>query len=337
MFNYLPNLTVIFFLPFVVTLHFNGATVNAEDLTDDEVSESHEEAIPDEGSPIDELHDDGNLPDDDADPPVDEGAADDAQDDDSTVETEEEASEGGDETATTGKDSATDEEEETSSGIGPSAEAETTVLFPDYPDKQLPAGKLIRVLVGITNRGEKDFIISSIDASFRYPQDFSYHIQNFTATYYSSVVVAGQENTFQYQFYPHESYGGRPFGLAVMMLYKDNEGGEYAAGVFNETVTFKELDDAFDGEQFFLYIFLAAISLLVVFAINYAFTSAKGKRSFTQPRAEEFEQGTQKGDIDYDWLPSQTMSDFNKASPRRSPRQRKNQNKQAAGSGVESD
>lgn len=86
---------------------------------------------------------------------------------------------------------------------------------------ELPAGKPIHVLVGFNNKGEKDFIIETVDASFRYPQDYSYHIQNFTATMYNRVVQPGQEATFQYAFHPHESYGGRPFGLTVLMMYKD--------------------------------------------------------------------------------------------------------------------
>jgi len=330
---YLAKLLFTLLVSFCLVLHFNGVLVHGEDLTDDEVAEPHEEA-----SAPDETDDEGSPPDQDDDDvisPGDGSVDEEASDDDSTVETEEEGSDAADSTATTGQDSAAEEEEEKPSGIGPSPDAETSVLFPDYPDKQLPAGKLIRVLIGVANRREKDFIINSVDASFRYPQDFSYHIQNFTATYYTSVVAAGQENTFQYQFYPHESYGGRPFGLTVMMLYKDNEGAEYAAGVFNETVTFKELDESFDGEQFFLYIFLAAIALLVVFGINYAFVSKGSKRSHTQSKADQFEQGTQNGDIDYDWLPKETVSDFNNKSPRRSPRQRRNQ--KGAGSEVESE
>jgi translocon-associated protein subunit alpha len=43
---------------------------------------------------------------------------------------------------------------------------------------EFPAGDLIKLLVGFTNNGEKDFIVETIDASFRYPQDFSFYIQN---------------------------------------------------------------------------------------------------------------------------------------------------------------
>ena len=47
------------------------------------------------------------------------------------------------------------------------------MLRPDlYP------GKLTRFLVGFANTGEKEFVVESIGASFRYPQDYSYFIQN---------------------------------------------------------------------------------------------------------------------------------------------------------------
>jgi len=238
-------------------------------------------------------------------------------DEDSKVETEEEVRE---ETAPTGKD-AEDDEEEKPSGLRSSPDAETAVLFPDYPDKQLPAGKPIFVLVGFSNKGTDDFIVESIDASFRYPQDYSYHIQNFTGTSYNRVVKPGEEASFQYAFHPHESYGGRPFGLTVLMLYKDVDGNQFGSGVFNETVTFKELDESFDGETFFLYVLLAATALLVILGLNYAFTN-KFKRVSSKPATEY---GTQNGkhDVDYDWLPKETTTDFSKASPRRSPRQRR--------------
>ena len=76
-------------------------------------------------------------------------------------------------------------------------------------------------MAGFSNKGTDDFIVETIDASFRYPQDYSYHIQNFTGTSYNRVVRPGEEASFQYAFHPHESYGGRPFGLTVLMLYKD--------------------------------------------------------------------------------------------------------------------
>lgn len=229
-------------------------------------------------------------------------------------------------TSATGKDA---DDEDQPQGIRMSPDVTTAVLFPDFPDKQLPAGEAIYVLIGFHNKGEKDFIVETIDASFRYPQDYSYHIQNFTGTTYNTVVQPGHEASFNYAFHPHESYGGRPFGLTVLLMYKDSDGNQFGAGVFNETITFKEVDDTFDGETFFLYVLLAAVALLLVFGLNYAFTKSGFKRSL--PKAV-FETGTQNGrtNVDYDWIPKET-TDFSKASPRQSPRRRRV--KRSTGSG----
>lgn len=249
---------------------------------------------------------------------VDESPEAEGDDIDSKVESEPDATEP-EETATTGKDAPDDEED--ISGIRTNPNAVTTVLFPDYPDKALPAGKVIYVVVGLHNKGDDDFIVETIDASFRYPQDYSYFIQNFTGSSYNRVVQPGSEASFLYAFHPHESYGGRPFGLTVLMAYKDGMGNQYGSGVFNETITFKELEETFDGETFFLYVLLAAIGLLVIFGCNYALSHSKLKKIVPKSAPE---QGTQnaKNDVDYDWLPKETTTEF-KGSPRQSPRQRK--------------
>jgi len=42
----------------------------------------------------------------------------------------------------------------------------------------LPAGHPVKLLVGFSNKGSQDFIVESMDAAFRYPQDYSFYIQN---------------------------------------------------------------------------------------------------------------------------------------------------------------
>lgn len=53
----------------------------------------------------------------------------------------------------------------------------------------------------------------------------------------------------------------------IYLYFQD--GNQFGAGVFNETITFKEVEEAFDGETFFLYVLLAAIALLGIFGANY--------------------------------------------------------------------
>ena len=100
------------------------------------------------------------------------------------------------------------------------------------------------MLVGFSNKGTDDFIVETIDASFRYPQDYSYHIQNFTGTSYNRIVRPSEEASFQYAFHPHESYGGRPFGLTVLMLYKDAVSVFRFQNLFSEDIFFPGFNDS---------------------------------------------------------------------------------------------
>lgn len=46
-----------------------------------------------------------------------------------------------------------------------------------YKFLELVAGSPVEFLVGFRNKGEKDFVVDAIDASFRYPMDFNFFIQ----------------------------------------------------------------------------------------------------------------------------------------------------------------
>lgn len=135
----------------------------------------------------------------------------------------------------------------------------TKVWSPHFcPD--FPANDIVKFLLGFTNKGPENFIVESLDASFRYPQvqktntpfppsageepltsqgpalhvkafltwflfgppqDYQFYIQNFTALQLGTVVPSGRQATFEYSFIPAEPMGGRPFGLVINLNYKD--------------------------------------------------------------------------------------------------------------------
>lgn len=295
MFQIWSRIFLIFLVAFPLSIVVNDVFVaGAEDATEDEIDTGDNEAT----ATTDE-------------------------DSEAKVETEgEEADTTAEETTEKEKPEA-EEEEAGSTGMRVSPDVELSILFPDFPDKKLVAGKPINALIGFTNKGLKDFNVQTLDASFRYPQDYSYYVQNFTGYRYNRLIEAETEASFEYAFHPHESYGGRPFGLVIMVTYKDEYGADYGGAVFNDTVTFQEVDESFDGETFFLYVFLIALALLGIFGLNYAFTSARGKKSVFS-KSTPVEMGTQQNDdVDYAWLPKETTMDFSKPSPRRSPRNRR--------------
>jgi len=261
-----------------------------------------------------------------------------AEEDNLEGEDGEEASVESDEPATAEKES-TDastteqpekEDEEEEDKLKPSPDAESSILFVKPTSTDLPAGKLVRILVGLTNNGNRDFVVETIDAAFRYPQDYTYYIQNFTTVKYDAVVEPSKQMTFDYVFTPSDAFSSRPFGLTVNLKYKDSEGKLYQDAVFNETVTIVEPDEGLDGETFFLYVFLAAMVVLMVVGIQQLLISFGKKKRFIKPKREVVETGTQKADVDYDWIPEKHMKKSPGRSPKHSPRQRKRGNAENA-------
>lgn len=232
------------------------------------------------------------------------------------------------ENAMTGDDVEPDEASTTS----PDADTQLLFVRPLYnPGVQLelPGGVPVEFLIGFKNKGKNDFIIESVEASFRYPMDFNYYIQNFSAIAYNREVKQESEATVSYSFMPSESFAGRPFGLNIAINYRDSNGAPFVESVFNETVLITELDEGLDGETFFLYVIFAAIVVLLL-VVGQQFLGTIGKKKRSQNIRKQVETGTSNNtDIDYDWLPAQTLRNLQsspngkgKISPKQSPRQR---------------
>jgi translocon-associated protein subunit alpha len=249
-------------------------------------------------------------------------AEDELDPDDDTVDIEQEATDEVLENVAT-------EEEEAPPGLGKSPFGETTIHFikpkpglTGSSGPELHAGKKVEFLVGFANKGDSGFTLEHLDSSFRYPMDYSFHIQNFTSASYSKLVKPKEQATLFYRFWVDESFAGRPFGLTVNLAYRDMDGKPYLDAVYNETVTVVEFDEGLDGETFFLYIFFAALIVLLLVVGQHFLTSFSKK---TSARKQTIERGTgQSDDVDFEWLPEGTLREINRnASPKQSPRQRK--------------
>lgn len=257
-------------------------------------------------------------------------AAQDDDGDDELVDVEGESE--GDEVAVT--DDGGDDDKKEDGKPGGSPDAATTILFikpiviTPGANLDLPAGNLVEFLVGFTNKGEQDLVLETLDASFRYLMDFSYYIQNFSTLAYDRTVKPGHEATLAYSFIPAEAFAGRPFGLSVNLKYRDASGNQFYEGVYNETVNIVELEEGLDGETFFLYVFLGACCVLLLVAGQQFLVSVGKKRVGSTTKRPVIETGTSNpNDVDYEWLPKETLQSLNK-SPRvrqtkQSPRQRK--------------
>uniref|UniRef100_A0A3Q3X0I0 Translocon-associated protein subunit alpha n=1 Tax=Mola mola TaxID=94237 RepID=A0A3Q3X0I0_MOLML len=220
--------------------------------------------------------------------------------DDVTAEDEDEEAEVEDDENT---DLVKEEEEEGLAGeVKASPNADTTILFVKGED--FPANNIVKFLLGFTNKGSENFIVESLDASFRYPQDYQFYIQNFTALQLSTAVPSGRQATFEYSFIPAEPMGGRPFGLVINLNYKDSSGNVFQDAVFNQTVTVTEREDGLDGETIFMYVFLSGLGLLVIVGLHQLLESRKRRRP-----APKVEMGTSShNDVDLSWIPQETLN-----------------------------
>jgi translocon-associated protein subunit alpha len=175
----------------------------------------------------------------------------------------------------------------------------TSFVFPENADRQFTAGEPVEVLVGFRNKGQRQYNITFIDASFNFPLDFSYYIQNFSRWEYGMPVSAAQEVTLAYMFRPDAMLEPRDFGLLVNVYYKDGSGKNYTSTAFNGTVDLLEPVVGWDAQSFFAV--LAVLGLLGVggfFAYRSLSTWAKKQKS-----AKKVEFGTKvRKEVEDDWL-----------------------------------
>jgi len=215
-----------------------------------------------------------------------------------------------------GSDTEDELEDEAVADVSAHPDADTTIVF--VTGEEFPANEIVKFLVGFTNKGTQDFTISSLEASFRYPQDFNFYIQNFTALPLLTILPPRKQASFEYSFIPAQQMAGRPFGLVILLNYQDAEGNGYQTAIYNQTVTIVELEEGLDGETVFLYIFLAGLTVLVVFGL-YHFLETRTRKRLVQ----KVETGTgSMNDVDISWIPQETLNIMSKASPRASPRKR---------------
>jgi translocon-associated protein subunit alpha len=196
--------------------------------------------------------------------------------------------------------------------VGPSPDAQVTFLFTSSSTThELVAGKIVKFLIGLANKGESNFVVKHAETSFRYPLDFTYHIQNFTAARYERTVTPKQEATFDYAFIPSDQFIGRPLGLVVNLHYVDQDNNYFVNTVFNETVNIIEDDATFNTETGFLYlVFGGIIVLLLLVGQHYLSKFTRKQPSSYNPVHET---GTNKNEVDYEWIPRSTLE---KKSPK---------------------
>jgi len=175
-------------------------------------------------------------------------------------------------------------EEEEARVVGPAADIDTSALFPGHPDKKLPIGQEVTVLVQVANRGNSDFNITHIGAHLHSPFDFSYYIQNFTAREVSVLVEDKEQVAVQYSFRPDKSLDPVDIWLSGYIVYNDTKGNQYRSTFFNGTVELVDASSGFDFSHMFTYVLVAAAIGLVAY---FTLVPKTTKRTHHAPRADK--------------------------------------------------
>eukprot|EP00123_Amoebidium_parasiticum_P000818 comp11718_c0_seq1/m.6297 comp11718_c0_seq1/g.6297 ORF comp11718_c0_seq1/g.6297 comp11718_c0_seq1/m.6297 type:complete len:266 (-) comp11718_c0_seq1:86-883(-) len=192
---------------------------------------------------------------------------------------------------------------------------ESHVLFTSTGNAtEFVAGEAQYMLAGLRNTGKGYFLVESIEASIRYPQQWDFRLFNFTARPFQVVVPPGAVASVEFPFRPHESFENREYGLTVIVNYKDNDGKDFRHALFNSTVIFYEPKNYSEFQNAFLLVF--AVAVVAVFTLGIRNAVAPKSSKVKRQRVEAPEQGTVTK-AESNWLEG-TNADMNKPkSPKR--------------------
>ena len=105
-------------------------------------------------------------------------------------------------------------------------------------------------------------------------------MQNYTVSEPHQIVEADQQSTLHYVIKPGPNTEARDYYLTLNIRYEDEDGSKYQQNVFNETITFSEVDGV-DFRQIFPIAVVVGIIVLIGYLVMGQFTSSKVRHAVT--------------------------------------------------------
>jgi len=140
-------------------------------------------------------------------------------------------------------------------------------VFSRYRDGRIPLGKVVELILGFKNSGQKSFNVTSIHGSFRYPGEISVYVQNFTAWRGGALVRPGQHLTFLYYFFPDDLLEPKDYTFVTTVSYSDEENVNYTSTFYNGTIYMVEEAISFDFQTVFTYFLLLSVLALIGYVV----------------------------------------------------------------------
>jgi hypothetical protein len=158
----------------------------------------------------------------------------------------------------------------------PSPDVSISHFFPDHPDKVLPLGEKVTVLLGLNNAGDKLLNVSYLGAQLHSPFDLSYFIQNYTTKEVWAAVLPQSELTISYTFTADPSLEARDYHLSGYIFYNSSDNQyAYRNTWTNATVTFVDNGSGFDVLILATWLIIVVIFLGIVYGIAHVTGQSK--------------------------------------------------------------
>jgi len=160
-----------------------------------------------------------------------------------------------------------DEDLDVEEKITSSPDVVPSSAFTRFSDGRLPLGKVVELILGFKNIGQKSFNVTSIHGSFRYPSEMTIYVQNFTAWRGGSLVRPAQHLTFLYYFYPDDLLEPKDYAFISTVSYSDEENVNYTTTFYNGTIYMIEESTSIDFQTIFTYFLLLSVVALIGYVV----------------------------------------------------------------------
>jgi translocon-associated protein subunit alpha len=115
-------------------------------------------------------------------------------------------------------------------------DVETSPYFPQHTDHKLPVGETVTALCHFSNEGAGSYNVTAVMGSLNSPFDFRHHFQNYSYKTFGTLVKAGEEMSFKYNFQLHSDLEPVDYQLAVTVFYQSDKQ-SFSTTFFNQVST----------------------------------------------------------------------------------------------------
>jgi len=172
---------------------------------------------------------------------------------------------------------------------GSADDVAVTAYFPEHPDRKIPIGQPVDLIVGLHNKGGVDFNITMMTAQLRSKYDWSFLVRNFSVSHVGQMLPAGSQISHTYRFITDNRLDPVDVILTGYALYNNTFGNDFESVFYNNTISLVDTSSGFDLTTILTYLMIVGALAGVVFGVV---KLAGGKKKRGSSGAASSEQGS---------------------------------------------